>query len=147
VPDDDVVRAAGGIPWRRTATGELEVLVVHRPRYGDWTFPKGKLDPGEGWEQAAVREVFEEARLVTLLGAELPAIEYHDRHGRPKRVRYWAMVVAADAGFEPGDEVDERRWLPIAEADRLLTYERDRVPLSSLADAVPVPTPSSGSET
>jgi 8-oxo-dGTP diphosphatase len=141
----DVVCAAGGIPWRRAADGSVEVLVVHRPRYDDWTFPKGKLDPGEGWEQAAVREVFEESRLVTVLGLELPSIDYRDRHGRPKRVRYWAMAVAADAGFEPGDEVDERRWVPLADVASLLTYERDAVPLAALAGALSDPDPSSPS--
>jgi len=122
----DEVRAAGGIPWRTSADGTVEVLVVHRPRYGDWTFPKGKLDPGEGWAQAAVREVFEETGLVVVLGQELPSTTYRDRHGLAKRVRYWAMTVAADAGLPEGDEVDERRWIPASTVDGLLTYDRDR---------------------
>ena len=69
VGDGTVVRAAGGVPWRRGGDdGDLEVLLVHRDRYGDWSFPKGKLDPGETWEQAAVREVWEEAAIVAVLG-------------------------------------------------------------------------------
>jgi 8-oxo-dGTP diphosphatase len=129
VTDADVeVRAAGGVPWRRGAAG-LEVLVIHRSRYDDWSFPKGKLDPGESWEQAAVREVWEETGLVTVLGDELGSTAYRDRHGRQKHVRYWSMAVAADAGFTPGDEVGERRWVPSGEAEELLTYERDRAVL------------------
>lgn len=119
------VRAAGGIPWRRVADG-IEVLVIHRPAYDDWTFPKGKLDPGEAWEQAAVREVWEETGLVTVLGDEIGGTRYRDRHGRDKQVRYWSMTVAADAGFEPGDEVDERRWVRPEAAAPMLSYERDR---------------------
>ena len=128
----DLVRAAGGVPWRRTPDGGFEVLVVHRPRYDDWPFPKGKLDPGETWEQAAVREVWEEAGIVAALGPELAGTEYRDRHGRPKQVRYWAMAVTEDSGFEPGDEVDERRWLSPAGAAGLLTYPRDRGLLDDL---------------
>lgn len=128
----DVVRAAGGVPWRRRDPGGLEVLVVHRPKYDDWTFPKGKLDPGETWEQAAVREVWEESGIVPVLGAELPGTEYRDRFGRPKVVRWWAMPVAADAEFAPGPEVDERRWVPPAGAAALLTYPRDRDVLGAL---------------
>jgi 8-oxo-dGTP diphosphatase len=125
VPDAEVeVRAAGGVPWRRGEAG-LEVLVIHRSRYDDWSFPKGKLDPGETWEQAAVREVWEETGLVTVLGDELGSTAYRDRHGRQKHVRYWAMAVAADAGFTPGDEVGERRWVPALAAAAMLTYERD----------------------
>lgn len=131
---DRIVRAAGGVPWRRSEDGFVEVLVVHRPRYGDWSFPKGKLDPGETWEQAAVREVWEETALVPVLGAELAGTEYRDRRGRAKKVRYWAMPVAADTGFEPGDEVSERRWVPPAEAADLLSYDRDRAVLTSAVE-------------
>lgn len=132
----DVVRAAGGVPWRRREDGALEVLVIHRPRYDDWTFPKGKLDPGETWEQAAVREVWEETGIVAVLGAEAASAEYRDRHGMPKRVRYWAMTVAADAGFEPGDEVDVRRWVGPEDATRMLTYDRDRDVLSAVVEVL-----------
>lgn len=131
---EDVVRAAGGVPWRRSDDGAVEVLVIHRERYGDWTLPKGKLDPGETWEQAAVREVWEETGIVPVLGEELGVTEYRDRYGRPKQVRYWAMLVAADAGFTPNHEVDERRWEPAPAAAHTLTYGHDRAILAQLLE-------------
>lgn len=100
------------------------MLLVHRPAYDDWTFPKGKADPGESDEACAVREVEEETGLRCLLGRELPSTTYVDAKGRPKEVRYWVMEVAGGAlRFE--HEVDEARWLPASEAAELLTYERD----------------------
>jgi 8-oxo-dGTP diphosphatase len=132
--EDGQVRAAGGVPWRRRDDGALEVLVVHRPRYDDWSFPKGKLDPGESWQEAALREVREEAAIVAVLGDELTSTQYRDRHGRSKQVRYWAMPVTADEGFAPGDEVDERRWVRAEEAASLLTYDHDRSVLASVLE-------------
>jgi 8-oxo-dGTP diphosphatase len=118
-----VVRAAGGVPVRRGVDG-LEVLVVHRPQYGDWSFPKGKCDPGESDETCAVREVEEETGLRCALGPELPSTEYHDSKDRPKRVRYWQLhVVSGELRFQ--HEVDEARWLAPGEAEQALTYERD----------------------
>jgi 8-oxo-dGTP diphosphatase len=108
------------------------VLVVHRPLQDDWTFPKGKLDRGESHEDAARREVREEAGLDVELGPELASTRYTDRHGRPKRVRYWAMTASGDDGFEPNDEVDERRWLPVAEARARLSYAPDLDVLDTL---------------
>ena len=118
------VEAAGGVVVRDGGAG-TEVCVVHRPRYDDWTFPKGKLDPGETFEDAALREVEEETGLRCSLEAELPSTEYRDSKDRPKIVRYWQMEVDEDPGFTPNDEVDELRWLPMAEARELLTYDRD----------------------
>jgi len=115
------VRAAGGLVVR-----DGLVCLVHRPRYDDWSLPKGKLDPGEGFEQAALREVEEETGLRCRLRGELPEVRYTDARGRPKLVRYWVMDVVDDSGFSPNDEVDELRWAPLAEAARLLSYERDR---------------------
>lgn len=127
----DLVRAAGGVIWR-TVGESVEVVVVHRARYDDWSFPKGKLDPGETWEQAAVREVFEETGIVAVLGADLGATEYVDHRGRPKRARYWAMTVAVDTGFEPGDEISARQWVPVTEAPGRLSYARDAAVLQEL---------------
>ena len=117
----NVVRAAGGIVRRGS-----DVLLVHRPRYDDWTFPKGKAEENEPDEECAVREVHEETGLRCALEDELPSTHYVDARGRPKRVRWWRMRPLEDDGFTPNDEVDELRWLaPDAAAD-LLTYERDR---------------------
>ena len=119
------IQAAGGVVMRK-GPEETEIAVVHRPRYDDWSFPKGKLDPGETFEEAALREVREETGLTCRLGPELAFAHYEDNEGRPKVVRYWLMAVIEDAGFEPNDEVDELRWLTPSEATELLTYSRDR---------------------
>jgi 8-oxo-dGTP pyrophosphatase MutT (NUDIX family) len=122
----DVVRAAGGVVWRAAPGGELQVLLVHRPRYDDWTFPKGKHEAGEDDPACAVREVEEETGLRCHLGAEVAVTEYVDQHGRPKVARYYAMEVDEERGWEPGDEVDALRWLPADAAGQLLSYDRDR---------------------
>lgn len=119
------VRAAGGLVERTAPDGTVQVLVVHRPRYDDWSFPKGKLDPGEDFLAAAVREVREETGLEVEVGEELAPVRYHDHRGRPKVVRYWRMRAVGGA-FEPNDEVDEVRWLPADDARPLLTYPHDR---------------------
>jgi 8-oxo-dGTP diphosphatase len=116
----DEVRAAGGVVMR-----DGLVAVVHRPRYDDWSLPKGKLDEGETFEEAALREVWEETGLRCALGSELPSVHYEVR-GRPKVVRYWSMSVEDDPGFSPNDEVDELRWLSPPDAVSLLTYDRDK---------------------
>ena len=118
------IRAAGGVAVRER-DGRTEVAVVHRPRYDDWSLPKGKLRPGEGWEAAALREVEEETGFRCELGEELESASYLDRKGRRKLVRYWLMPVR-DGAFEPNDEVDELRWLDPDEARALLSYEHDR---------------------
>jgi 8-oxo-dGTP diphosphatase len=106
------------------------VAIIHRPRYDDWSLPKGKLDPGESFEEAAVREIREEIGVRGELGDELPATEYTDHKGRSKIVRYWLMEVDEVPDFEPNDEVDEVRWLPAEQALELLSYDRDRELLS-----------------
>lgn len=122
-PERPLVRAAGGVVWR-WRQGGLDVVLVHRPRYDDWTLPKGKVDAGESCEQAALREVREEASIVAEIGAELPSTTYLDRSGKDKHVRYWAMTLRD--GEPAGDnEVDVAEWVPIAEARSRLTYQRD----------------------
>ena len=124
---NDVVRAAGGVVLNEAG----ELAVVYRPKYDDWTLPKGKLEPGESWEQAALREVEEETGLVCELRDELGSVSYTDRHGREKTVRYWRMDVR-DGEFQPNREVSELRWLPPAEAASQLSFDRDREILARL---------------
>ena len=126
-----MIEAAGGVVWRRTDQG-LEVLVVHRPHYDDWSLPKGKLEPGEDTLAGALREVEEECGLRCDPGRELQAVFYVDRKGRPKRVRYWEMQPVAGT-FNPNDEVDEIRWMPVDLARALMTYPRDAHVLAQLA--------------
>jgi 8-oxo-dGTP pyrophosphatase MutT (NUDIX family) len=125
-PEAAEVKASGGVVWRAGPGGEPEIVVVHRPRYDDWSLPKGKLDPGERWDEAALREVWEEVGLRCRLGEELPPIAYRDNKGRAKVVRYWLMEAEDGAGtFEPNDEVDEMRWVDPGTAGRLLSYPHD----------------------
>jgi 8-oxo-dGTP pyrophosphatase MutT (NUDIX family) len=116
---------------RRRPDGTVEVLLVHRPKYDDWTFPKGKANPGESDEECALREVAEETGLRCALDDELASTSYVDGHGRPKVVRYWAMR-RLGGEFVPHAEVDEIRWLPLEEAAAALSYDRDRDVLESL---------------
>lgn len=118
----DLIRAAGAVLWRSVERG-LEVGLVHRPKYDDWTFPKGKLKNGEHVLRAVRREVEEETGLVPLLGRRLPPSAYL-KDGRAKRVDYWAATVVPGA-FVPNDEVDRMVWTPPERAERLLSYERD----------------------
>jgi 8-oxo-dGTP diphosphatase len=127
------IRAAGGVVARER-DGALEIAAVHRPRYDDWSLPKGKLLTGEEWEAGALREVEEETGLRCELEEELESASYLDRRGRRKLVRYWRMR-PLEGEFEPGDEVDELRWLSPAEAAASLTYEHDRTLARRLADA------------
>jgi 8-oxo-dGTP pyrophosphatase MutT (NUDIX family) len=120
----DVVRAAGGLVVRRQ-NGDLEIVVVHRPVHEDWSFPKGKLEEGETFEVAALREVWEETGLTCRLVRFIGHTEYVDRKGRPKAVAYWVMV-PLNGAFSPNDEVDELRWLELERASHLLSYPRDR---------------------
>jgi 8-oxo-dGTP pyrophosphatase MutT (NUDIX family) len=130
------VQAAGGVVTRYSSDRGLEFLVVHRPRYDDWSLPKGKLEDGESIEDAARREVLEETGMQVKLGAVLPNTEYVDRHGRPKVVHYWIMTVTGSAPWQPSDEVDEVRWMSSDEAATLLSYEHDRR-LVATVDAAP----------
>jgi 8-oxo-dGTP diphosphatase len=131
--DDPDVRAAGGVLLRQGAGG-TEVAVIHRPRYEDWSLPKGKLDGDENFEQAALREVKEETGMEAELGPELSPVSYRDRKGRSKLVRYWLMRPTG-GGFEPGNEVDELRWLAPEDAQRQLSYEHDAALVREALDA------------
>ena len=121
-----IVRAAGGVVYR-----DGRLLLVHRPKYDDWTFPKGKADEGETDEECALREVKEETGLDCTLEREVASSSYTDSHGRPKHVRYWLMHPER-GGFEPTAEVDEIAWLDPVEAAERLSYDRDREVLRSL---------------
>ncbi len=126
------VDAAGGVVWRRGAHG-LEVLLIHRPGYDDWTFPKGKSEPGDAdIEHTALREVLEETGYRCVSGHEIARTEYIDRKGRPKRVTYWEMR-AVEGTFVPNDEVDGTRWLGLAAAGARLSFDRDRAVLDAFA--------------
>jgi 8-oxo-dGTP pyrophosphatase MutT (NUDIX family) len=122
-----VIRAAGGIVER-----DGRVLLVHRPKYDDWTFPKGKCSDGEPDEKCALREVQEETGIRCSLEREIGSTQYVDARGRPKRVRWWVMRPVADEGFEANDEVDELRWVDVASAATLLSYGRDLKLLAAL---------------
>jgi 8-oxo-dGTP diphosphatase len=125
IPNIELVRAAGGIVVR-----DGRVLLVHRPAYEDWSFPKGKLEDGESWEQGALREVEEETGLRCELGDEIGRTRYVDSRGRNKEVRYFRMTCADEPTAQ--NEVDEVRWAMPDEAEALLSYDRDRALLSSL---------------
>jgi 8-oxo-dGTP pyrophosphatase MutT (NUDIX family) len=127
------VRAAGGLVFRGDGDA-LEVLLVHRPRYDDWSLPKGKLHDGEDDEAAALREVEEETGLRCELGPELPSSAYRDQKGRPKVVRYWAMRPRGGV-FRPHEEVDDVRWLRLPAAEKALSHDRDREILRAFAQA------------
>ena len=122
-----MVRAAGGIIVRDGA-----VLLVHRPKYDDWSFPKGKLEAGESWEDGAVREVEEETGLHCAVGELVGSTSYPVLQG-PKEVRYYRMTCDGEARAQ--NEVDDVRWLPFDEARALLSHERDRALLDRLFDS------------
>jgi 8-oxo-dGTP diphosphatase len=129
------VLAAGAVVWRRSPFGgHTEVALVHRPKYDDWSFPKGKLHRGESPRQGALREVKEETGLDCVLGAPLPTSRYLV-HGRPKEVRYWEAVPTGGS-FTAGDEVDRMVWLPVSAARRRLTHGRDRPLLDALVETL-----------
>jgi 8-oxo-dGTP pyrophosphatase MutT (NUDIX family) len=129
-----LIRAAGGVVCR-SGPGGTEILLVHRPRYDDWSLPKGKLDPGESHKQAAVREVREETGLRCVLGARLLVTSYDTVDG-PKRVKWWAMDPEdpdAPLGADDPTEVDALAWVPLGEASERLTHGTDRDVLAAFS--------------
>jgi 8-oxo-dGTP diphosphatase len=126
-----LIPAAGGAVWRSGADGALETALVHRPKYDDWSLPKGKLDTGEHPLVAAVREVREETGLQVAVGRRSVQTRYAVRNG-PKRVDYWVME-AVGGSFVPNDEVDELRWLPMPAAMALVSHAHDLAVLRDLA--------------
>lgn len=138
------VISAGALVWR-VRDGNLEVLAVHRPRYNDWSWPKGKLDAGETLPQAAIREVAEETGKQVILGQPLPSLRYPIASGKQKVVRYWAAqcssadsrAVKARPAVKSAskDEIDRKRWMTVAEAREKITFSDDLRPLEALVDA------------
>jgi 8-oxo-dGTP diphosphatase len=138
--NDSTVQAAGCVLWRRSPVdGELEICLVHRPKYDDWSHPKGKLKRGEEPLAAALREVAEETGYAADPGAGLPTLRYL-ANGRPKQVRYWAAEATA-GGFVPTDEVDRILWLSPTAARNRLTQPRDRTLVDALLHVLGVPSP------
>ncbi|MEU9203233.1 NUDIX hydrolase [Streptomyces sp. NPDC048332] len=132
------VRAAGCVLWRRppaSAGEDVELCLVHRPRYDDWSFPKGKLKRGESPRDAALREVLEETGHHCVPGAVLPMVRYVV-NGRPKEVTYWSAEATAGA-FVPNDEVDGVLWLRPDAARTRLTQPRDRDLLDAALRVLP----------
>lgn len=128
-----MIEAAGGVIWRTGSRGQVKVLLIHRPAYDDWTFPKGKLEAGEPALAGALREVLEETGFRCEAGPSLPEVRYTHRKGRAKRVRYWAMQVL-DGDFAPNREVDVIRWARPGDAAALLSYEHDLEVLAAAVD-------------
>jgi 8-oxo-(d)GTP phosphatase len=138
----EAILAAGAVLWRTTAQGAdggsgVEVLLVHRPKYDDWSLPKGKREPGEHLLLTAVREVFEETSVRPVLGPRLATAEYL-ANGRPKQVDYWSAV-GIDGQAAPGHEIDAVSWLPLARARERLSYLHDADVISGLRPRETVP--------
>ncbi|MGC5627539.1 NUDIX hydrolase [Georgenia sp. Z1344] len=137
------VRAAGLVVWREEGR-RLEVLLVHSPRYDEWGFPKGHLDPHETLQECAVREVAEETGELVVVGQPLGVVRYRLRDGRRKHVSYWASSAATPDGAwsrvrrvpsaASADEIDETRWMSVRDAEKALAHDRDREVLGRLVD-------------
>ena len=120
-----VIEAAGGLLWRETPQGR-QLAIVHRPKYNDWTLPKGKREPGESWQETALREVAEETGFRAQLESFAGATAYTLADGVPKVVLFWNMRVSGGEGFKPTAEVDQLAWLPLGEALERLSYANEK---------------------
>lgn len=135
-PRQEPIRAAGCVLWRPALSGHgIEIAVIHRPKWADWSHPKGKLKHGEGAREAAVREVREETGMTCELGPGLPTLRYQVQ-GRAKEVRYWAAM-ATGGSFEPNREVDRMIWLSPAAAQERLTQQKDKILVAALVEILP----------
>jgi 8-oxo-dGTP pyrophosphatase MutT (NUDIX family) len=134
---EQIIKAAGAIVFHHPNNSDIEIVVIHRPRYDDWSFPKGKTDPFETDQEAALREVKEETGLDCEIVTFLGAVNYFDRSGRPKEVKYFVMKEKfshnpkPEPSFEAFGEVDLVHWVTPEEAKSLLSYQRDRELLTS----------------
>lgn len=138
-PTPEPVLAFGGVVWRTEPDGgDLQVAVVHRPRYDDWSFPKGKVDPGETPQQTALREVDEETGLRCRLGPALGSVRYPLPDGQMKIVGYWAMEVVDRRHRTPDDEVDTVSWWPATTAAGRLSHSQDVDILQRFLDTHPI---------
>jgi 8-oxo-dGTP diphosphatase len=120
-----VIRAAGALLWRESSAGEIEIALVHRPRYGDWSLPKGKIDENETALACAYREVFEETGIKARFTRQLGAVEYED-NGTQKRVKYWVAQALGASDFVATEEVDQLRWLKPTDSIELATHQSDK---------------------
>jgi len=121
-----VVEAAGGILWKETSSGK-KIAIIHRERYDDWTLPKGKREPGESWQDTALREVWEETGCQAILGDFIGSTSYTiNGHSTPKVVLFWQMTIRKNCEFSPNDEVDQIKWLSPKKAIKQLTYKDER---------------------
>jgi 8-oxo-dGTP diphosphatase len=120
-----VIRAAGALLWREIAAGEIEIALVHRPRYDDWSLPKGKIDENETALACAYREVFEETGIKARFTRQLGSVEYED-NGMQKRVKYWVAQALGASDFVANEEVDQLRWLKPTDSIELATHQSDK---------------------
>ncbi|WP_298347255.1 NUDIX hydrolase [Ferrimicrobium sp.] len=135
-----VVLAAGGAIYRPTEAGGYEVLLVHRPRYDDWSWPKGKCEPGESLPECAIREVEEETGICTTVGPILCVISYPDQLQRTKRVTYYALDIVTIGEHEPDHEIDQLAWINIEEVDQRLSAASDTRVTEALRTLLGAPT-------
>ena len=119
------ILAAGAVLWRKSEKKKIEVLIIHRPKYDDWTFPKGKAEIGEPLIACAYREVLEETNIETAFGPYLGEVEYLTNDGK-KKVSFWSAKVVKEKEFNPNTEVDQLKWVQVTKVKELLTLDTDR---------------------